>query len=649
MKRVLLGLSMAAASLYVGCETSRLTDGGEPGDVVATVTVTPAADTIAVNETVQLGATPRNESGTPLSTQVEWTSNNSQVASVSSSGLVTAHQAGTATITAASGGKSAQASILVVTAPPPPPAAVASVTVTPATASVDSGKTVQLTATLRDANGATLTGRAVTWTSLNPGVATVSSSGLVTGVKSGTANVYALSEGKSDTATITVVTPPPPPPPAPVASVTVTPTSVTVETSRTAQLTATLRDANGTTLTGRTVTWTSVNPSIATVSGTGLVTGVAPGTAQVYAASEGKSDTTTITVVRPPVASVTLTPASATVETGKTVQLTATLRDQSGTTLTGRQVTWTSLNPAVATVSNDGLVTGVAVGTANVYALSEGKSDTSTITVVAPPPPGASVVFVGAGDIGDCGRDAKEQTARLLDAIPGTVYTTGDNAYPDGTDADFANCYHDSWGRHRDRTRPTPGNHDYHTTGAAPYYRYFGENAGPAGRGYYSFDLGEWHIIALNSNVSMSATSEQVTWLKADLAANTKRCTLAYWHHPRFSSGNHGNATSTQPLWDALYAADADVILAGHDHNYERFAPQTPTGAADAVRGIREFVIGTGGRSFYNFGTIKANSEVRNNNTWGVLKLTLHADRYDWEFVPVAGKTFTDTGTGMCH
>ena len=564
MKRVLLGLSMAAASLYVGCETSRLTDGGEPGDVVATVTVTPAADTLAVNETVQLGATPRNETGTPLSTLVEWTTNNSQVASVSSSGLVTAHQAGAATITAASGGKSAQASILVVTAPPPPPAAVASVTVTPATASVDSGKTVQLTATLRDANGGTLTGRTVTWTSLNPGVATVSSSGLVTGVKSGTANVYALSEGKSDTATITVVAPPPPPPPAPVASVTVT-------------------------------------------------------------------------------------PVSATVETGKTVRLTATLRDANGTTLTGRQVTWTSLNPGVATVSNDGLVTGVAVGTANVYALSEGKSDTSTITVVAPPPPGASVVFVGAGDIGDCDRDGKEQTARLLDAIPGTVYTTGDNAYPDGTDADFANCYHDSWGRHRDRTRPTPGNHDYHTTGAAPYYRYFGENAGPAGRGYYSFDLGEWHIIALNSNVSMSATSAQVTWLKADLAANTKRCTLAYWHHPRFSSGDHGNATSTQPLWDALYAADADVILAGHDHNYERFAPQTPTGAADAVRGIREFVVGTGGRSFYNFGTIKANSEVRNNNTWGVLKLTLHADRYDWEFVPVAGKTFTDTGTGMCH
>lgn len=557
MKRVLLGVSIAAASLYVGCETSRLTDGGEPGDAVATVTVVPAADTLAVNETVQLGATPRNEAGTPLSIQVEWTSNNSQVASVSSSGLVTAQQAGAATITATSGGKSAQASILVVTAPPPPPAAVASVTVTPATASVDSGKTVQLTATLRDANGATLTGRAVTWTSLNPG--------------------------------------------------------------------------------------------IATVSGTGLVTGVAPGTAQVYAASEGKSDTTTITVVRPPVATVTLTPASATVETGKTVRLTATLRDASGTPLTGRQVTWTSLNPAVATVSNDGLVTGVAVGTAGVYALSEGKSDTSTITVIEPPPPGASAVFVGAGDIGDCGRDAKEQTAKLLDAIPGTVYTTGDNAYPDGTDADFANCYHDSWGRHRDRTRPTPGNHDYHTTGAEPYYRYFGENAGPAGRGYYSFDLGEWHIIALNSNVSMSATSAQVTWLKADLAANTKRCTLAYWHHPRFSSGDHGNATSTQPLWDVLYAADADVILAGHDHNYERFAPQTPTGAADPLRGIREFVVGTGGRSFYSFGTIKPNSEVRNNNTWGVLKLTLHADRYDWEFVPVAGKTFTDTGTGMCH
>src|SRR5688572_23243896 len=303
MKRVSLGLSIAAASLYAGCETSRLTD-GETSDPVATVTVAPASDTLAVNETVQLGATPRSASGAMLSTPVDWSSGSSQIASVSSTGLVTARQAGVTTITATSDGKTGQASILVVAPPPPPPppppAAVASVTVTPATTSVDSSKTVQLTAVVRDANGGTLTGRTVTWTSLTPGVATVSASGLVTGVKSGSAKVYALSEGKSDTATITVVTPPPPPPPAAVASVTVTPASVSVETSRTVQLTAVLRDASGNTLTGRAITWTSLNPSVATVSASGLVTGLTVGNASVYALSEGKSDTSAVTVVAPP-------------------------------------------------------------------------------------------------------------------------------------------------------------------------------------------------------------------------------------------------------------------------------------------------------------------------------------------------------------
>ena len=572
MKRVVLSLSIVGSVMYAGCETTRLTDDQGTGDPVATVIVAPAADTLIVNETAQLGASPRSASGAVLSTTVDWTSGNSQVASVSPTGLVTARQAGTATITATSEGKSGQASILVVAAappPPPPPVPVASVTVTPPSASIESSKTVQLTATLRDASGNALTGRPVSWTSLNTAIATVSTNGLVTGVAAGTANVYAASEGKSDTASITVVAPPPPPPPAPVASVTVTPSSASIEST-------------------------------------------------------------------------------------KTVQLSAVLRDASGAVLSGRSISWTSLNPNVATVSSTGLVTGVTAGSANVFALSEGKSDTSAITVVAPPPPpppppGGSVIFVGAGDIGDCGRDGKEQTARLLDNIPGTVYTTGDNAYPDGTDADFANCYDASWGRHKARTMPTPGNHDYHTSGATGYFKYYGTNAGPAGRGYYSFDLGEWHIISLNSNVSMTSTSAQVTWLKADLAANPKKCTLAYWHHPRFSSGDHGNNSSTQPLYQALYDANADVILTGHDHSYERFAPQTATGVADPARGIRQFVVGTGGRSFYAFGTIEPNSEVRDTGTWGVLKLTLYADRYDWEFIPVAGKTFNDKGTGMCH
>ena len=267
----------------------------------------------------------------------------------------------------------------------------------------------------------------------------------------------------------------------------------------------------------------------------------------------------------------------------------------------------------------------------------------------APPPAGSGVVFVGAGDIAGCSSSDDEATAQLLDAIAGTVFTVGDNAYPDGTAADFAGCYDPTWGRLKTRTRPSPGNHDYHASGAPGYFDYFGTNAGPSGRGYYSYDLGAWHLISLNSNVSMSAGSTQEQWLRADLAANPKKCVLAYWHHPRFSSGSHGSSTAPQPLWQALYDFNADVVISAHDHNYQRFAPQTPTGAADPLRGIREFVVGTGGGSHYSFSTPIANTEAYNTDTYGVLKLTLYADSYTWEFIPVAGKTYTDSGVGSCH
>jgi hypothetical protein len=269
-----------------------------------------------------------------------------------------------------------------------------------------------------------------------------------------------------------------------------------------------------------------------------------------------------------------------------------------------------------------------------------------------PPPPGSSFVFVGAGDIADCSSSGDEATAALLDSIAGTVFTTGDNAYDDGTNSNFSQCYESSWGRHKARTRPSPGNHDYHTSGAAGYYAYYGVNAGPAGQGYYSFDLGDWHIVSLNSNISMSAASPQVTWLMADLAGSAKRCTLAYWHHPRFSSGTHGSSTSPQPLWQALYDAGADVIVQGHDHNYQRFAPLTPSGVPDPVNGIRSWVAGMGGRSHYNFSTPIANTDAQSTSTYGVLKFTLSGDgsnTYAWEFVPVAGQTFTDSGTAACH
>ncbi len=264
-------------------------------------------------------------------------------------------------------------------------------------------------------------------------------------------------------------------------------------------------------------------------------------------------------------------------------------------------------------------------------------------------------VFVGAGDIASCGRTQDESTAQLLDSIAGTVFTLGDNVYPDGTTTEFTNCYGPTWGRHKNRTKPSPGNHDYHTAGASGYYTYFGSAASPLDtnctancKGYYSYNLGAWHIIALNSEIDHSAGSPQEQWLRSDLAANQNVCTLAYWHKPRFSSGTHGNNSSFQPFWQALYDYGADVALNGHDHTYERFAPQSPTGQSAPTRGIREFVVGTGGASLYSFPTIQPNSEARNNTAWGVLKLTLRATSYSWEFVPIAGQTFTDSGSANC-
>ena len=260
----------------------------------------------------------------------------------------------------------------------------------------------------------------------------------------------------------------------------------------------------------------------------------------------------------------------------------------------------------------------------------------------------AKEVVLAAGDIAGTGGGAKA-TARLLDRLEGTILTLGDHAYPDGTSSDFSQRYHPTWGRHKARTRPCPGNHDYESGGARPYYRYFGANAGPAGRGYYSFDLGDWHIISLNSNIAMRAGSAQERWLRADLEANQKDCILAFWHHPRFSSGTHGSSTEPQPLYQALYEAGAEIVLVGHDHNYQRFAPQTPGGRADPERGIRHFVVGTGGASHYRFKRPIANTEAYDTSTYGVLKLTLGAGTYSWEFVPVAGETYTDTGNGTCH
>jgi Calcineurin-like phosphoesterase len=272
-------------------------------------------------------------------------------------------------------------------------------------------------------------------------------------------------------------------------------------------------------------------------------------------------------------------------------------------------------------------------------------------TVVPQLPAGADPVLVGAGDIAGCERRADDRTAALLDWIPGVVYTLGDNVYPDGSERDFTECYDTSWGRHRSRTRPSVGNHEYVIPGAAGYFGYFGELAGDPAGGYYSYDLGAWHVVVLNSNcseVACEAGSAQEQWLRADLAAHPAACTVAYMHHPRFSSNGGGNPT-VAAFWDALYEHGADLVLAGHRHNYERFAAQTPDGDPDSATGVRQFIAGTGGRSHADGALPIANSEVYDATTFGVLKLTLHAASYDWQFVPLPGSTFTDAGSGLCH
>jgi PKD repeat protein len=281
-----------------------------------------------------------------------------------------------------------------------------------------------------------------------------------------------------------------------------------------------------------------------------------------------------------------------------------------------------------------------------------GPSEPATATITVDPAAPGDPVLVGAGDIADCTLAEDEATAALLDGIAGTVFTAGDNAYPNGSTGDFADCYGPTWGRHKARTIPVIGNHEYQTPGATPYFAYFGSAAGDPTKAYFSFEMGTWHVIVLNSNctlVSCATGSAQETWLRADLVAHPATCTIALWHHPRFSSGYHGSDSSVQPFWDALYAAGVEIIVNGHEHDYERFAPQTPAGLADPAFGIRQFVAGTGGKTLRTFVTTATNSEIKDATSWGVLKLTLHASSYDYSFIPIAGQTFTDAGSASCH
>jgi acid phosphatase type 7 len=257
---------------------------------------------------------------------------------------------------------------------------------------------------------------------------------------------------------------------------------------------------------------------------------------------------------------------------------------------------------------------------------------------------GMSVIMVGAGDISTCSNTNDSKTAQLLGLItPSYVFTLGDNVYGSGTSSEYQNCYQPTWGVWKSRMKPVPGNHEYQTSGAKGYFGYFGVPS------YYAYNAGEWRVYALNSEIDTSATSDQAQWLKKDLAANPRKCVMAYWHRARWSSGSdHGNDSKTQALWSILYDAKAELVLTGHSHNYERFAPMNKSGEAVSV-GLQEIIVGTGGVSHDGFSTVQSASLARNSNTYGVLRLFLTPDSYSWRFLPISGQSYSDTGTISCH
>jgi len=271
----------------------------------------------------------------------------------------------------------------------------------------------------------------------------------------------------------------------------------------------------------------------------------------------------------------------------------------------------------------------------------------------------AGIALYAAGDIADCSKNKPAQSGaaktaqliakRLRTDQNAVVLTLGDATYPVGLLSEFIDCYAPTWGLFKDRTYPTPGNHEYYTPAAVGYFSYFGQAAGPAQRGYFSFSLGKWRIVSINSNLPAAEHQQQVAWLKTELAKHPARCTLAYWHHPLYSSGGHGNNPHMADIWQVLYDAHADVVLAAHDHDYERFAPQNAAGQRDDAHGMREFVVGTGGAKLTQLFLRKPHSEIRDNTTPGVLRMVLKDVSYAWEFLPIAGGSFTDQGEALCH
>jgi hypothetical protein len=343
------------------------------------------------------------------------------------------------------------------------------------------------------------------------------------------------------------------------------------------------------------------------------------------------------------------------------------LREYDGSTLVGSAQTcttttgaWRAFNALQYTVAQSGTELNLLVyqvgsaATGDSFDL-DGMSLTDGSPAQVPPTPAESgdPTLLAASDVASCWSSGDESVSRLLDTLAGTIAIPGDTEQNHGYAEEFQGCYDPSWGRHNARTKPAVGDHEYSTPGAAGYFDYFGSAAGTAGKGWYSYDLGAWHIVVLNSNCDevggCGPGSEQYQWLQQDLAANAGDCVGAYWHHPRWSAGTtHGSLDRSAPFWDLLYQYRAEWVLGGNDHTYQRFAPQAPDGTLDRERGMRQFVVGEGGTMHYPLGPPLANTEVQNTGTYGVLKLTLHAGSYDWRFIAQDGKSFTDSGSTGC-
>ena len=353
--------------------------------------------------------------------------------------------------------------------------------------------------------------------------------------------------------------------------------------------------------------------------------------------------------------------SNASLPVGTTYTLSATFTDTTNSAPWSYDVAWGDGQSMSGTKNSVSTITGThTYASEGHYTVTvtvtnqQGESGDASVTVSATAP-----VLLAAGDIGDCTRLGDDSTAMLLDTLEGVVLPLGDNAYENGTLDEYNNCYAPTWGRQKARTRPVAGNHDYNTAGAPGYFGYFGTAAGDPSKGYYDFTLGSWFIIVLNTGTDVpdnyKAGSPQEQWLRAELASHSEQCVLAVFHHPRFSSilARDSITYYTAAIWDALYEYGADLVLNGHDHAYQRFAPQKPDGTPDNAFGIRQIVAGTGGgETLYSLAEpapAGSNIQVRNNTTHGVLKVTLRTGEYDWKFVPSSGATFTDSGSGNCH